>query len=63
MCLLWATTRDDRPYMLAPGQKAWETLLANETVLILLDELPPYFQSARSKAIGNSDLAEVTATA
>lgn len=47
----------------APGQKAWETLLANETVLILLDELPPYFQSARSKAIGNSDLAEVTATA
>ncbi|MBN1991939.1 MAG: DUF499 domain-containing protein [Anaerolineae bacterium] len=47
----------------APGQKAWEKLFANETVLILLDELPPYFQSARSKAIGNSDLAEVTATA
>ena len=47
----------------APGQKAWENLLAGETVLILLDELPPYFENARSKAIGNSDLAQVTATA
>jgi predicted AAA+ superfamily ATPase len=47
----------------APGQKAWENLLAGETVLILLDELPPYFQSASAKAIGNSDLAQVTATA
>ena len=47
----------------APGQKAWETLLAGETVLILLDELPPYFENARSKAIGNSDLAHVTVTA
>lgn len=47
----------------APGQKAWENLFAGETVLILLDELPPYFQGASSKAIGNSDLAQVTATA
>ena len=47
----------------APGQKAWENLLAGETVLILLDELSPYFENARSKAIGNSDLAQVTATA
>lgn len=47
----------------APGQKAWENLLAGETALILLDELPPYFQSASAKAIGNSDLAQVTATA
>uniref|UniRef100_A0A540VA30 DUF499 domain-containing protein n=2 Tax=Litorilinea aerophila TaxID=1204385 RepID=A0A540VA30_9CHLR len=47
----------------APGQKAWESLFAGKTVLILLDELPPYFQYARSVAIGNSDLAEVTATA
>lgn len=47
----------------APGQTAWENLLANQTVLILLDELAPYFESARSKAIGNSDLARVTATA
>jgi hypothetical protein len=47
----------------APGQRAWESLLAGETVLILLDELPPYFESATAKAIGNSDLAQVTATA
>jgi predicted AAA+ superfamily ATPase len=47
----------------APGQKAWENLLADETLLILLDELPPYFENARSRPIGNSDLAQVTATA
>lgn len=47
----------------APGQTAWETLLSGQTVLILLDELPPYFENARSKAIGNSDLAHVSATA
>jgi uncharacterized protein DUF499/Fn3 domain-containing protein len=47
----------------APGQTAWETLLSGQTVLILLDELPPYFENARSKAIGNSDLAQVTETA
>lgn len=47
----------------APGQTAWERLLADQTVLILLDELPPYFENARSKAIGNSDLAHVSATA
>src|SRR4029079_14259202 len=38
-------------------------MLAGETVLILLDELPPYFENARSRAIGNSDLAQVTVTA
>lgn len=47
----------------APGQKAWENLLKGERLLILLDELPPYFQSARAVQIGNSDLAQVTATA
>lgn len=47
----------------APGQKAWENLLAGETLLILLDELPPYLENARSRAIGSSDLAQVTATA
>jgi len=29
----------------------------------LLDELPPYFENAKARAIGNSDLAQVTATA
>lgn len=47
----------------APGQKAWESLFAGDTVLILLDELPAYFENARSRAIGNSDLAQATATA
>ncbi|GAB4240018.1 MAG: DUF499 domain-containing protein [Acidobacteriota bacterium] len=47
----------------APGQTAWENLFAGQTVLILLDELPPYFQQARSVPIGGSNLAEVTATA
>lgn len=47
----------------APGQKAWENLFSNETILILLDELPPYLENAKAKAIGNSDLAQVTETA
>lgn len=33
-----------------------------EPLLILLDELPPYFENARSKSIGNSDLSAVTGT-
>lgn len=59
----WELFKDLYQPLQAPGQTAWEHLLANETVLILLDELPPYFENARSKAIGNSDLAHVTATA
>jgi len=47
----------------APGQTAWENLLDGDTVLILLDEMPPYFDNAFSVAIGNSNLARVTATA
>lgn len=47
----------------APGQRAWENLFDGRTVLVLLDELRPYFESASAKAIGNSDLARVTATA
>ncbi len=47
----------------APGQNAWERLLSGERLLILLDELPPYFQYARAIQIGNSDLAQVTAAA
>lgn len=47
----------------APGQSAWINLLNGPPTLILLDELPPYFDNAKSKAIGNSDLARVTTTA
>ena len=47
----------------APGQTAWINLLKGDPLLILLDELPPYLQNARSIAVGNSDLSEVTTTA
>lgn len=47
----------------APGQSAWINLLTGPPTLILLDELPPYFQDAKSKTVGNSDLAQVTTTA
>lgn len=47
----------------APGQKAWQNLLEGGPLLILLDELPPYLDNARSKTIGDSNLAAVTTTA
>lgn len=47
----------------APGQTAWINLLQGKPTLILLDELAPYLEDARSKAIGDSNLARVTTTA
>lgn len=47
----------------APGQSAWTNLLKRKRLLILLDELPPYFENAKSKAVGNSDLSVVSGTA
>ena len=47
----------------APGRTAWINLLKGEPTLILLDELPPYLDNARSVQIGTSDLSRVTATA
>ncbi len=47
----------------APGQAAWVSLLKGAPLVIMLDELPPYFEYAKSKTIGNSDLSVVTATA
>lgn len=47
----------------APGQTAWVNLLKGDPLIIMLDELPPYLQQAKSKTIGNSDLSVVTATA
>lgn len=47
----------------APGVTSWISLLQGEPVIILLDELPPYFDNARSIQIGASNLADVTATA
>ena len=47
----------------APGESAWINLLQGQKILILLDELPPYLENARSVAIGSSDLCRVTMTA
>ncbi|MDD3040647.1 DUF499 domain-containing protein [Bacteroides sp.] len=47
----------------APGETAWINLLQGEPLLIMLDELPPYLENAKSKTIGNSDLCVVTTTA
>ncbi|AGY75873.1 DUF499 domain-containing protein [Clostridium autoethanogenum] len=47
----------------APGENAWIRLLQGEPLLILLDELPPYLENAKSRMIGNSDLSVVTTTA
>lgn len=47
----------------APGERAWIELLQDDKILILLDELPPYLENAKSITVGNSDLSRVTATA
>jgi predicted AAA+ superfamily ATPase len=47
----------------APGESAWVNLLSGQKILLLLDELPPYLENAKSIAIGNSDLCKVTVTA
>ncbi len=47
----------------APGESAWIKLLTGQKILILLDELPPYLENAKSVSVGNSDLCQVTITA
>lgn len=47
----------------APGEKSWIELLKGQKTLILLDELPPYLENAKSIMVGNSDLSKVTMTA
>ncbi len=47
----------------APGETAWINLLKGEPTIIMLDELPPYMEYAKSREIGNSDLSVVTTTA
>ena len=47
----------------APGQTAWMNLLQGQPTLILLDELAPYLEEARSRSVGDSNLARVTTTA
>jgi len=47
----------------APGPTAWINLLKGNPILILLDELPPYFEHAKAKTIGDTNLSTVTTTA
>lgn len=48
----------------APGQTAWINLLKDEKpTLILLDELPPYLQNAKTVTVGIGNLADITTTA
>lgn len=50
--------------LMAPGQNAWIKLLkSDKPTLILLDELPPYLQNARTITIGTGTLANITTTA
>jgi hypothetical protein len=51
------------PVLSAPGPEAWRNLLGDEPVIVLLDELPPYMEYARSKTVGDSNLSVVTTTA
>ena len=44
----------------APSEPDWETLIGHEPTLILLDELPPYFDYAVTRLVGNGNLAQVT---
>lgn len=52
--------RDFYSPLKAPGMGEWINLLKGEPTLILLDELPPYFQNAATIAIGKGTLADVT---
>jgi predicted AAA+ superfamily ATPase len=47
----------------SPGTTAWINLLKGDPIIIFLDELPPYFDNARAKEIGDTTLAHVTNTA
>lgn len=47
----------------APGQSQWIALLQGEPTLILVDELPPYFQQASTIPVGQGNLADVTTQA
>ncbi len=44
----------------APGLGEWIKLFQGEPTVILLDELPPYFQNAATMSIGKGTLADVT---
>jgi predicted AAA+ superfamily ATPase len=43
----------------APSEKDWIDLIGDQPVLILLDELPPYFDYAVTRVVGGGTLAQV----
>ena len=43
-----------------PNDKDWEKLIGDEPMLILLDELPPYFGYGVTQPVGGGTLADVT---
>jgi hypothetical protein len=46
-----------------PGDGDWVRLLSGGPCLLLLDELPPYFEAARAYPVGNTTLDTITTTA
>lgn len=44
----------------APREDDWIKLIGDEPTLILLDELPPYIEFAKTRPVGGATLAEVT---
>jgi hypothetical protein len=46
-----------------PGDAEWVELLRGEPVLLLLDELPPYFEAAQAVPVGATTLDRITTTA
>ncbi len=43
----------------APDENDWVNLIGDEPVLILLDEMPPYFDNALTISVGSGNLAKV----
>lgn len=55
--------RDFYSPLRAPGVENWVDLLRGDPVLLLLDELPPYFQAARAIQVGQTTLDHLTTVA
>jgi hypothetical protein len=55
--------RDSYSPLKPPGDREWIELLRGEPVLLLLDELPPYFEAARAIDVGATTLDTITTTA
>lgn len=55
--------RDFYQPLMPPSEAAWVELLRGEPVLLLLDELPPYFEAMRAKEVGATTLDVITTTA